>query len=387
MSQMIRDFVAGGTEIVALGEPVHQEPACGRLAKELFTQLVELGFASIALETDRIAALAVDDYVRDGIGTLDDVMSTGFSHDFGAREPNRALVAWMREYNRNRPPEQRLAFYGFDAPTENTTAPSPRRYLEYARDYLGLDTDIAGLAGADERWHREEAILDPACSVGATAEAARLRSAGEDLLASLAARAAELIAATSLAAWVRARTYLTAGLGLLRYHKAAARPGEQADRIRLLLAVRDGLMAQNVLDIREIEAKRGGGTVLYAHNAHLQKSPATLTMLGRDLTWIGAGAVVSSLLGDRYSFVAGSLGSSDILGLEYPGPDTYEGLCQSRVNDWGLVEVGVADTGSIRTVPPSAWAYSSLGQAVLDGADAIAHVADAAVLRAKLGES
>jgi erythromycin esterase-like protein len=381
MSQMIRDFVAGGTEIVALGEPVHQEPACGWLSKELFTQLVELGFASIALETDRIAALAVGDFVREGIGTLDDVMSTGFSHDFGAREPNRALVAWMREYNRNRPPAQRLAFYGFDGQTENTTAPSPRGYLEYARDYLGLDTDIAELAGADERWHREEAILDPACSVGATAEAARLRSVGEDLLASLTARAAELIAATSRAAWVRARTYLTAGLGLLRYHKAAARPGEQADRIRLLLAVRDGLMALNLLDIREIEAKRGG-TVLYAQNAHLQKSPSTLHMMGRELTWIGAGAIVSALLGERYSFVAGSLGTSDILGLEYPAPDTYEGLCQTRVNNWGLVEVDVVGGGNIRTVPPSAWAYGPLGSAVLDGAEAIAHIADAAVVRA-----
>ena len=208
MSQMIRDFVAGGTEIVALGEPVHQEPACGWLVKELFAQLVELGFRSIALETDRIAALAVDDFVREGIGTLDDAMNSGFSHDFGAREPNRALVAWMREYNRNRPREQRLAFYGFDGQTENTTAPSPRRYLEYARDYLGLDIDIAALAGVDERWDREEAILDPGRSVGASEDAARLRVVGEELLASLTGRAAELIEGTSRAAWVRARTYL-----------------------------------------------------------------------------------------------------------------------------------------------------------------------------------
>ncbi|HEY4452797.1 MAG TPA: erythromycin esterase family protein [Pseudonocardiaceae bacterium] len=384
MNQRIRDFVAAETEIVALGEPVHQEPACGWLCKELFAQLVELGFGSIALETDRIAALAVDDFVREGIGALDDVMSSGFSHDFGAREPNRALVAWMREFNRNRPPERRLAFYGFDGQTENTTAPSPRRYLEYGRDYLGLDIDIAELTGADERWDREQAILDPACSVGATAEAARLRVVGEDLLASLTARAEELIAATSRAAWVRARTYLRAGLGLLRYHKAAARPGEQADRIRLLLAVRDGLMALNLLDIREIEAERGG-TVLYAHNAHLQKSPASLRMMGKDLTWIGAGAIVSALLGERYSFVAGSLGTSDILGLEYPEPDSYEGLCQNRVNDWGLVDVEVVGGGRVRTVPATAWAYGPLGAATLDGADAIAHIGDAAVVRAKLG--
>ena len=142
-------------------------------------------------------------------------------------------------------------------------------------------------------------------------------------------------------------------------------------------------MALNVLDIREIEAPRGG-TVLYAHNGHLQKSPSTMNIRGRDLTWIGAGAIVSALVGERYSFVAGSLGSSDVLGLEYPEPDTYEGLCQGRVNDWGLVATEVVDGGTSRTVPPAAWAYSPLGPGVLDGADAIAHIADADVLSQKL---
>ena len=363
----MRDFVADGTEIVALGEPTHQEPAFGWLRNELFAQLAELGFRSIVLETDRVAALAVDDFVRSGIGTLDEVMNGGFSHGWGEREPNRALVAWLREYNRNRAPEQRLAFHGFDGQTENTTAPSPRRYLEYARDCLGLDLDIAGLAGADERWDREEAILDPACSVGASQDARRLRVAGNAMLASLRSRTAQ-------PGTERARTYLTAGLGLLRYHRKAAEPGEQTERIRLLLAERSGLMARNLLDIREIEADRGP-TLVFAQNAHLQKNPSTLHIRGRDLTWIAAGAIVSALLGAPYSFVVGSLGRSDILGLDYPAPDTYEGLCQSRVNEWGLVEVEAVDGGTGRTVPPSAWAYNPLGPATLTQADAIAHIA------------
>ena len=143
-------------------------------------------------------------------------------------------------------------------------------------------------------------------------------------------------------------------------------------------------MAANLLDIREIEAERGG-TMLYAHNAHLQKNPSSWRMSGRELTWIGAGAIVNALLGDRYSFVAGSLGTSDILGLEHPEPGSYEGLCQNRVSGWGVVEVGVVAGGKVRTVPPSAWAYGPLGAATLDGADAVAHIADAGVVRAKLG--
>ena len=318
------DFVADGTEIVALGEPTHQEPAFGWLRNDLFAQLAELGFRSIVLETDRVAALAVDEFVRAGTGTLDGVMNSGFSHGWGEREPNRALVAWLRDYNRDRAPEQRLAFHGFDGQTENTTAPSPRRYFEYVRDYLGLELDIAGLAGDDERWHREEAILDPACSVGASTDARRLREVGEAMLAPLHARVHDADAAE----WERARTYLTAGLGLLRYHRKAAEPGEQTERIRLLLALRDGLMARNLLDIREIEADRGP-TLVFAQNAHLQKSPSTLHVRGRDLTWIAAGAIVHALLGDVYSFVVGSLGAATFSDSNIPRPTRMRGCVKA----------------------------------------------------------
>jgi hypothetical protein len=121
-----------------------------------------------------------------------------------------------------------VAFHGFDAPIEMTSAPSPLRYLDHARAYLGLDLDLAGLAGDDERWSRTEAITDPAESVGATVEADRLRVIADDLLTALHARAPELIAATSRAEWTRAEVHLTAGFGLLRYHKQSADPVDRA---------------------------------------------------------------------------------------------------------------------------------------------------------------
>src|SRR5205823_10031193 len=105
------------------------------------------------------------------------------------------LVAWMREYNEGHPVEEQLAFHGFDASTETMSAPSPRRYLEYARDYLGLDLDLGSLTGDDERWSRTEAVVDPAMSPGDTPEAERLRVIADDMLTSLYARAPERIAA------------------------------------------------------------------------------------------------------------------------------------------------------------------------------------------------
>ncbi|RNL88343.1 MULTISPECIES: erythromycin esterase family protein [Micromonospora] len=374
MSQDIRDLVPASCDLLALGEPTHQEPAFGAVRNELFAQLVELGFRSIALETDRVAALAVNDHVLHGTGSLDSVLREGFSHDFGALAANRQLVAWMREYNRDRPAQERLTFHGFDAPTENTSAPSPRSYFEYARDYLQIDNlDIAGVAGDDDRWSRAEAILDFTRSMGATPEAERLRAIGEDLLTRLYARAPELIARTSRAEWLRARTHLDAGLGLLHYHWQAAQPLGQSDRICLLLATRDTWMARNLLDIRGVEAERGP-TMLSAHNLHLQRNGSAWSLGEMGANWFGAGAIVDSLRIGSYFFVAASLGRSAALKLGEPEPDTFEGFLQHRITDWGLLPATEVLPGRKRVDTTPQQGYFPLDQATVDAADAILHV-------------
>jgi erythromycin esterase-like protein len=259
---------------------------------------------------------------------------------------------------------------------ETTSAPSPRTYLEHARDYLALDHDIAGLAGEDGRWSRMEAVMDPASSVGETPEAERLRVIADDMLNALYTRAPELIAATSRAEWQRAKTHLTAGLGLLRYHRQSARRLEQAARISLLGGTRDALMAQNLLDIRDIEARRGP-TLVFSHNLHLRRNVCSMPMGNMELSWFGVGAILESLVDDRYVFIAGSLGRSGILGLQEPDPDTYEGSLQSRFGTWGLTEsASVAATGP-REDAAGQQAYFPLDRETIDAADAVLHISDA----------
>ena len=379
MSQSIGDFVTPSCQLLAFGEPTHVEPAFPLLRNELFAQLADLGFRSIAIESCRAAGLTVNDFVQEGEGSLDTAMSNGFSHGFGelgASGSNRQLVAWMRSYNEGRPAAQRLAFHGFDAAMEMMSAPSPRRYLEHARDYLKRDLDIASLAGEDERWSRTEAVLDPAESIGATVEADSLRVIADDMLNALYAHAPELIAATSRARWSRARTHLTTGLGLLRYHKQCAlRIEDRNARISALAGVRDALMAQNLFDIKEIEAGRGP-TLVFAHNSHLQRnstrwSPART---GMDLNWFSAGAIVASVLGDQYVMIAGSLGSSVALDLGEPEPDTYEGFLQRQTTTWGLTAAGEVGAAATRTGFDPRKGYFPLTQPLLDGADAVLHI-------------
>ncbi|MFE7836300.1 erythromycin esterase family protein [Streptomyces sp. NPDC057474] len=340
MSQDIRDFVTPSCDLLALGEPTHLEPAFGRARNELFAQLVDQGFRSIALETDRVPALAVNDHVQEGAGDFDEVMSEGIAFGRGELAPNRQLVTWMREYNRARPPEERLAFHGFDAEMENLSAPSPRRYLEHARAYLTREgglaptlalasasaVDLASLAGDEERWSRTEAVLDPAMSIGATAEAETLRCLADDMLTEFHARAPELIAATSRAEWFRSKAHVTAGLGLLRYHRQLAQPIEEGTRISRLLATRDALMVENLLDIRAIEAGRGP-TLVFGHNLHLRRSLSHMRMRDLDLNWYGAGAILGSLVGERYAFIAASLCPDEVT------PEGADGVLRIDVPD------------------------------------------------------
>lgn len=378
MSQDIRDFVTPSCDLLALGEPTHGIEAFLQARNELFGQLAGRGFRSIALETDRVAALTANDFVQKGIGTLDTVMREGFSHNLGDLEGNRQLIAWMREYNENRPPEDRLTFHGFDASTETMNAPSPRRYLEYARDYLGLDLDVASIAGDDERWSRTEAVMDPAASVGATAEADKLRAIADDLLLSLYARAPQMIATTSHAEWSKARTWLTAGLGLLRYHRQCAVPElDQSARWSLLSNTRDAIMAENLLAIRDDEARRGA-TLVFAHNRHLQRGRSNYGMGEMDLSFISAGAIVRSLSSEQYTFVAGSLGRSEALGVRDPEADTYEGILQRDIPAWGLSPAAAVTSGRTRT-DIATQVYIPLDEETLDDAEAILHIGDGAI--------
>lgn len=373
-------FDIGAADLLGFGEPTHLEPAFAWTRNELFAELTGRGFRSIALESDRVAALVVDDYVRQGVGTLDEAMRAGFSHGFGELEANRQLVAWMREYNEDRAAGERVAFHGFDGSMETMNAPSPRRYLEYARNYLGLDHDVAGLAGADEHWHRTEAVMDPDESPGATREADVLRVLADDMLTELYARAPGLVAKTSQLQWIRAETQLTAGLGMLRYHRQAAQPVGQEARWTRMCATRDALMARNLLDIRRIEGGRGA-TLVFAHNLHLQRNTSRMRLGEMDLEWSSAGAVAGSLLGSRYSVVIGSLGRDDTIDMPEPGAGTYEGFLQRRVAIRACVAPSEIPAATTRTDHTPAHGYFPLDRETVDRADAILHIHDGATHR------
>src|ERR1700755_2888974 len=99
-------------EILALAEPTHGDAAFPEARTEILRLLAEHCVRSVALETDAVLA-----------------QSMTFSHGMGDLAANQALLAWLRDTNRGRSHAERIEFYGFDAPLEMISAPSPRAYL------------------------------------------------------------------------------------------------------------------------------------------------------------------------------------------------------------------------------------------------------------------
>ncbi|MFJ8671942.1 erythromycin esterase family protein [Streptomyces sp. NPDC093589] len=380
----VMKLLPGRPRLLALGEPTHGEDTLLDLRNDLFRQLVEQeGYRTIGIESDCMAGLVVDDYVTSGTGTLDEVMERGFSHGFGASEANRALVCWMRAYNDGRPASERLRFTGFDGPLEITGAASPRQALTALHDYLAarVDTNLLPctaetldrLLGADDRWTCPDAMMDPARSVGRSAEAQELRLLADDLVALLDAQTPHLITTTSRDDWDRARLYGRTATGLLRYHFWMA--DTAPSRISRLCALRDSMMADNLLAV----AARGPA-LLHAHNSHLQREKSSMQTWEGPVEWWSAGALVSAHLGEEYAFLAAALGTIRHQGVGTPPPDTVEGLLYVLPEDSCLVDspglaTALSDTRPTPRVSPY-FGYAPLDPAHLAGSDGIVFVKD-----------
>ncbi|WP_031039257.1 erythromycin esterase family protein [Streptomyces sp. NRRL F-5650] len=370
--------------LLALGEPTHGEDALLDVRNDVFRQLVEeYGYRTIAIESDCLKGLAVEDYVTRGTGTLDEAVEHGFSHPWGPSAPNRELVRRMRAYNEDRPPHERIRFAGFDGPLEITGAASPRRALTALHGYLAARVDPAllpctaaeldRLLGADDRWTEPGAMTDPSRSVGRSAGAGELRTLAADLVSLLEEQTPHLLASASRDDWDRARLYGRTATGLLAYHYWMAEPSPA--RMSRMLGLRDRMMAANLLALAE-----RGPVLVHAHNAHLQRAKSSMRMWQGRLEWWSAGALVSARLGGAYAFVATALGTIRHQGVDTPPPGTAEGLLYDLPDDPCVVDPALlaAALGDPRPAPRvSPWfGYAPLDPGHLDTIDGLVFVRD-----------
>uniref|UniRef100_UPI000A4957D9 erythromycin esterase family protein n=1 Tax=Nocardia miyunensis TaxID=282684 RepID=UPI000A4957D9 len=114
----------------------------------------------------------------------------------------------------------------------------------------------------------------------------------------------------------RVVAHARAAQGLLRYHAVMATPAP--DRIANLGSVRAEMMAENLCAILARE-HRCGPSLIFAHNAHLQRARSLMSADCGGVSWGSAGALVGSALGDRYLVVTTDAAESS-------DPHTLQGL-------------------------------------------------------------
>lgn len=245
--------VLGGTRVVGLGEATHGSAEFFLLRWRVTEFLIkELGFTTLAIEASAAAALAVDDYVRTGVG---DARTALAGLGFWTLDTAEMLTVIERLREHNRTAARPVRFAGVDPQHPGAALRALRRCLDAAgRDLLG-PLDVLAVT----RWGPGREPTGPQV----LADARRL----EEHVAAYGPEQAR-----EPARIVR------------QFADLCTRPFAHADPERTLGVARDRHMAANVSLL--LAADPGARIALWAHNGHVTKgahSGGHVPAMGRHL--------------------------------------------------------------------------------------------------------
>lgn len=244
-------------DIVGLGEATHGTREIFKLKHRLVRHLVGRGFRTVAIETDFVNTLAASDFVHHGAGTPQEALDDVILWVWKTAEI-RSLLAWLRAFNEDRPPEDRVRVHGISLSSPDRPASQLREYLQRTDDISSPETTVLDRV-ADEEIPEiptdREAFLERGTSV-----ARELRSYLDE-------HRPEYVDAQSVREWTIARQ-------LCRHLEQNC----EWNRMRLstpgtfdpeAFELRDEYMAENASWC--LETDPGAGVVVWAHNTHVKR--------------------------------------------------------------------------------------------------------------------
>ena len=102
-------------QIVGLGEATHGTKEFFQLKHRIFKYLVEQhDFKIFAFECDMGESYYVDNYVTEGEGDIDDIMTNKMQFWTWRTEEVKSLLLWMKEFNEGKSDEDKIHFIGVD---------------------------------------------------------------------------------------------------------------------------------------------------------------------------------------------------------------------------------------------------------------------------------
>lgn len=246
--------------VVGLGEATHGSHEFTRLKHRLVRFLVEeLNFRRFALEANFTLTLALDRYVRRGTGDPASALRNLNVWPWKTQEM-LALVEWVRAFNRDRPLEDHVRFFGLDAQHSKSGADAVAEYLDWV--------DPAYRATID----RDLGVLsDPGLQLAKSEGRQDRIAAGERVVADLSEtiheRRDNYVSRSSERAWEMARQQVA----VLRQAVDLARAAHSSDELidENVIRIRDRAMAENVEWI--LEYGSADRVVVWAHNDHVNR--------------------------------------------------------------------------------------------------------------------
>lgn len=146
--------ILAGVQVVGVGENNHGASEYQVFKHRLFRFLVEeMGFTAFALEANHSSCKAIDEYIVNGTGRLEDVL-TGQGYTVWDTVEMTALLKWMRAYNQSAKPEKKLRFFGLDIAYNERSRKNVLAWLQqYAPEHASQGKAVLDAMGdEDDKW-------------------------------------------------------------------------------------------------------------------------------------------------------------------------------------------------------------------------------------------
>ncbi len=321
----------GDARVVLLGEATHGTAEFYEMRAEITKALVQRkGFSIVSAEADWPDAARVDHYVRDrDVPAAEWKAFSRFPTWMWRNEEFRRFVDWMREWNLERPFDERVRFAGLDLYSLYTSVDVVLEYLER------VDPDLARVARERYEcllvWHR-----DPA-AYGRAAVSKQYESCEDDVVAVLKELLAEReqLMRKSDEAWFEAVMNAKLIADAERYYRIMYYGGPDSWNLR------DAHMFQTLRSLLSFvgpDAK----AVVWAHNSHLGNAAHT-QMSARGEFNIGqlckeefGDAAYNVGFGTDHGTVAAASqwdGPMELKRVRPSRPDSYEHVCHLAADD------------------------------------------------------
>ena len=285
--------IIGSAEIVCLGENRHDLREQFQLKHRFIKYLVEeMGFTTFALEASLPYSVTINNYILNGKGNIDEIMSNMPGWFLWDTEEIKAIFQWLRTFNQNPSNNKKVNFYGIDIVAPNNALEQIFEYLQkvdksffeqiqnlnFAQEIIEDNHWPTSLQRYAQLPEGEKGTL----STNYTELYQHIKQNKENYIS---------LSSKNEYEWILKIAYSA---------REANKMFSEEDRLQMGL-IRDQAMANIALWVKENNEKM----ILWAHNVHIAKSEFSMTVLpGSKIK--GMGYLLNEALDDRLVSIGAS---------------------------------------------------------------------------------